>query len=110
MTVKQLKNELKLEVFTKDVSLDQPVEGGYVGDMLSWVMSHCKKNECWITVLNSINMIAVASLTEASCIILSEGVQPEAMALARAEREGIAVLGSSDPSFDLCIKVDSCIK
>ena len=39
--------------------------GVYAGDLLSRAMSHVKAGSLWITIMNNMNVIAVASLTEA---------------------------------------------
>ena len=53
---------------------DREVTGVYIGDLLSWVMGKANSGDAWITIMSNINILAVASLTDCSCIILSEGV------------------------------------
>lgn len=48
--------------------------GVYAGDLLSRAMSHVKAGSLWITIMNNMNVIAVASLTEAAAVLLAEGV------------------------------------
>ena len=45
------------------------IEGVYIGDLLSIVMSKAKKNYAWITIQTHINIVAVAELLELACII-----------------------------------------
>ena len=74
MTVFELSN---LENF-KAVCISCPerkIEDVYCGDLLSWVMGKAKQNDAWITIMNNINVLAVASLIDVSCIILSESVE-----------------------------------
>ena len=53
---------------------DREVTGCYIGDLLSWVMGRAAADNAWITIMSNVNILAVASLADASCIILSEGV------------------------------------
>ena len=74
MTVKALAN---MELFTP-VILSEPerdISGVYIGDLLSWVMGRAESGDAWITIMSNVNIIAVASLSDVSCIILSENVE-----------------------------------
>lgn len=54
-----------------------------------------------ITVQNHNNILAVASLLEFSCIILPDGLLPEAGVVEKANDEGIAILGTDKGSYDI---------
>ena len=101
MTVKELAEKLELEVFTAGEGLEREVKGAYIGDLLSWVMSHASKGNLWVTVLNHINIVAVAVMTEVSCILLPEGIKPENQTIERAKVEGITVLGSKHDAYTI---------
>ena len=57
-----------------DLNLEKTLEGIYCGDLLSWVMSHAKEGEAWITVQTHINVIAVALKVEMLTVSLKERV------------------------------------
>ncbi|MBQ2826336.1 MAG: hypothetical protein IJF13_03845 [Clostridia bacterium] len=80
---------------------DREITAGYVGDLLSWVMGRAPEGGAWITVMTNVNVIAVASLSDVACVILAEGAELDEAALSRAKTEGINVLASSKPAFDL---------
>ena len=80
---------------------DREITAGYVGDLLSWVMGRAPEGGAWITVMTNVNVIAVASLSDVACVILAEGAKLDEAALSRAKTEGINVLASSKPAFDL---------
>ena len=80
---------------------DREITAGYVGDLLSWVMGRAPEGGAWITVMTNVNVIAVASLSDVACVILAEGAELDEAALGRAKTEGINVLASSKPAFDL---------
>ena len=76
--------------------------GVYAGDLLSRAMNHVHEGDIWITIMSNINVIAVASLTEAACVILAEGVTMEPPVLAAAEERGVCVLMSDFTVYELC--------
>ena len=45
--------------------------GAYTGDLLSYVMSRAKSGDAWVTIMSNVNVIAVAGLTDVSCVILA---------------------------------------
>ncbi len=76
--------------------------GVYAGDLLSRAMSHVTEGDLWITIMNNINVIAVASLTEAAAVILAEDVVMDAETLAAAEQKGVAVYTTPLTVYELC--------
>lgn len=84
---------------------EREVNGAYIGDLLSWVMGRAQADNAWITIMNNVNVIAVASLADVSCIILAEGVELDGELKATAEAKGINVLTSSLPSFETAEKL-----
>ena len=77
-------------------------EGVYAGDLLSRAMSHVEADNLWITIMNNVNVIAVASLADAAAVLLAEDVSLTPDALAAAEEKGICVLSAKQPVYDLC--------
>lgn len=82
---------------------DREVSGAYAGDLLSWVMGRASADNAWITIMSNINVIAVASLADVSCVILAEGVAPDAQLLETAETKGINILSSAGPAFETAV-------
>jgi hypothetical protein len=108
MTVQGLKDALNL---TPIVLCDgeREVTGGYAGDLLSWVMGRAQADQAWVTIMSNNNIVAVASLTDVACIILSEGVQPDAGVSETALAKGVNILGSQESTFALCGRIHGCI-
>ncbi len=79
----------------------QPVEGGYASDLLSDVMANAKKNDIWITLQTHPNIVAVAVLKEISAIVIINRRKPEPGMLEKADKEGVPVLTSQLPAFEL---------
>lgn len=85
------------------------VFGGYAGDLLSWVMGRLEPDSAWVTIMSNVNIVAVASLADPACIILSENVVPDAEVLARAEQQGVNVLATERTTFEVCAEIASVL-
>lgn len=77
-----------------------PITGGYACDLLSLVVSRIKTNDVWFTILNSINVIAVATLAECAYVMLTDGVEMESRVLDRAREKGVCVLSTTLPTYE----------
>ncbi|HIZ54649.1 MAG TPA: hypothetical protein H9671_00380 [Firmicutes bacterium] len=89
---------------------NKEVTGGYIGDLLSWVMGRCKEGDAWITVMGNRNAVAVALLRDVSCIILCEDAELDADARTKADEEGIFIVRSSLPAYELAIRLSALLK
>lgn len=98
MTVTELTEKLGLTVFCCP-DAQRPVTGGYMGDLLSWVMGRAQEGQAWITIMSNQNVAAVAALSDVSCVILTENVQPDPDLLKKAQTQGINLLGTAESSF-----------
>ncbi|MGC4019098.1 MAG: DRTGG domain-containing protein [Muricomes sp.] len=74
-------------------------------DLLSIAMSKAPADGVWVTVMGNRNTLAVASLADVACIILAEGVALDEGTIAQAEKEGIAILTTELPIFDIALEV-----
>lgn len=108
MTVSELAQTLSLNVIAMP-DPDRVVSGGYVGDLLSWVMGRAQADEAWITIMSNQNVAAVAALSDVSCVIFAEGVQPDADLLKKAEVQGINLLGSGKSSFRTAVELGNAL-
>jgi hypothetical protein len=103
--LEELAQRLELEVRTAKGKLDVQVTGGYVSDLLSWVMAKAQAGNVWITIQAHSNIVAVASLISLSGIIVAEGVAPEPATLEKAEQEGIPILTTQLPMYAVAGKM-----
>lgn len=110
MKVFELIEELGLTVFTGSEGIDRDITGGYVSDLLSDVMGNAREGNIWITLQNHMNVIAIASLKELSCIVLVKGIIPIPEIVDKANEEGIPVLGSVENTFELSGKIYQILK
>ena len=97
-------NDLMSVADIKAVSISSPereIKGGYVGDLLSWVMGSASAGDVWITIMSNVNIVAVATLADTACILLAEGVSIEPDVLRLAQEKGVNILCSERPAFEL---------
>ncbi len=101
MKVSELQEALKLKLISAEGYEDKEVTGCYIGDLLSWVMGRAKPGDAWITIMSNINIAAVASLADTACVILAEGVVPDAGVTEKCNMQDIIVFGSDKTAYEL---------
>ena len=74
-------------------------------DLLSLAMGRLPADGVWVTVMGNRNTLAVASLADAACIVLAEGVSLDSETVEKAKEEGISVLATDLPVFDIALKI-----
>ncbi len=105
MKVRELAQKLNLRLFAGEDGLEREISGVYIGDLLSRVMSNSESGSAWITIHTHVNIVAVASLNELSCIIIPEGIEPEENTLDKAVAESIPILGKKVSSYSLACRI-----
>jgi len=103
MTIFQLAEELGLEKLSGDT--DREVESCYISDLLSRVLGGCQSGDVWITVQSSLNMVAVAIMTDASCVILPEGLTAPDNVIEKANEEGLVIFTSEKSAYSLAVEI-----
>lgn len=63
-------------------------------------MGRAQEDNVWITIMSNINIVAVASLADVSCVVLAEGVTLEDDVRKTAEAKGVNILSSPLPSYE----------
>ena len=104
MTVQELKDTLSLTPVTLPEG-DREVEGVYIGDLLSWVMGRAQADNVWLTIMSNLNIVAVATLADVSCIVLCEGVTLEESVRNTAEAKGVNILTTEAPAYETAKKL-----
>ena len=108
MKISDFAKEINAEILTMPRP-DAEITGGYCGDLLSWVMGRAEEGQVWITIMSNVNIIAVASLADVACIILSEGVVLDADIIETAKQKEINILYSAKPSYETAVVVSELI-
>lgn len=110
MTVKEISEKFPFKVLNTSDSADQRGIGSvYCCDLLSIAMSRMTEDAAWVTVMSNMNTLAVASLTDVSCVILAEGVAVEDNMLVKAKEQGIALFSTELPVFDAALMIGKAI-
>ncbi len=102
MKIKDLLRNDEFECLNPQVGLEGEITSGYVGDLLSWVMANAQEGCAWVTIQTHVNIVAVATLIEMTCIIIPEGAEIEQPALERASLEKMPILKSSLSAYEVC--------
>ena len=105
MKVSEIIGKLDLCVLTKADYEDKEVANCYIGDLLSHVMGKAQPDDLWITIMNNINIVAVAALCDVAAILLCEGVSVPDEVLKKADGEGIIILKSELSAYELAGKL-----
>ncbi len=101
MTADKLIEKLSLTIFAEGEQTD--LSGCYIGDLLSRVISRAASGGVWVTIMNNLNVPAVALLADVPCILLAEGVQPMEGVAQKCADEGIWMLGSDRSAYELAL-------
>ncbi len=102
MTVRELVDKAGLRVAAMPDG-DRPIDGVYIGDLLSWVMGRAREGDAWITIMSNRNIVAVATLADTACILLAEGVQPDEGVAELAEQKGVNLLLCEGSAYDTAL-------
>ena len=97
MKVKDLLNH-GFEMVCGDETRD--ISGCYIGDLLSLAMSRVLKDNVWITIQSNINIVAVASLADAGCIVICDGFSPDSGVCERAKLQDVTILKTELSAYE----------
>ncbi len=100
MNIKELAEKINAVILTGQA--ENEVTGIYACDLLSRVMAKATKGNAWITVHTHLNVVAVAVFAELSCVVIPEGIEVEEATLKRAINEGIPILTTQLPAYEIC--------
>lgn len=110
MKVNELVERLDLQTINAADSLEVEITGGYTSDLLSDVMGNISEGMVWITLQTHRNIVAVASLKEVAAVILVGGAELDVDTAEQAVAQGVTVLRSSLPAFELSGRVFEALK
>lgn len=91
-TVAELAQRLDLQLRSAPAQARRRATGGHCGDLVSAVMAVAREGDLWVTRQVQPHIVPVAALLRLAAIIITDGAQPEAATLARAEVEQVPVL------------------
>lgn len=105
MKVKDIMNELGMNVFSGEKGLENEIAGGYTSDLLSDVMGHSNQGDIWITLQTHKNVMAIASLKDLAAVVLVKGHKPEPDTILKSDEENIPILGTDLQAFEITGKI-----
>jgi len=101
LKLSELVEKLELEIRTGANRLDVAVTRGYASDLMSDVMANAAEGDLWVTLQTHQNIVAVAVMKALAGIILVSGREPQEETVRKAEAEGVPILISKMPTFEL---------
>ncbi len=109
MTVQELVNKLNMEIISKGTTLNTDIDGCYASDLLSLAMANVEKDNVWITVQTNMNILGIASLAEAACIVIAQSMNIPDAVIEKAREEEICLLRTDMPVYKLCLEIGKLI-
>ena len=101
MKLKEVIDELGLELRGDFKALDAEVKKGYVSDLLSDVLANSDESDLWVTLQIHPNIVAVAGIKGLPGIAIINGREPEEDTIKKAEEENIPLMVSKLTAYEL---------
>ena len=105
MTINDLIKDQHFDVQNAGSDPDREMTNVFCCDLLSIAMGKAPAGCAWVTVMSNINTLAVASLADAACIVLAEGIQPDDIMLNKAIEQDIPLFTTSLPVFEAALRI-----
>lgn len=99
MTVKEIANLLEGEIISYEDN-ERYASDVYICDLLSFAMAKVKEDYIWLTIQGNVNVVGVASLTDALCVVICEGVIPNEETIETAKRENITIITCKKSTYE----------
>lgn len=101
MKVFEISEKLNLQAHVQGENFE--VETVYCGDFLSFAISKQGEKACWLTVMNNVNVMGVASLCETSMIVLCDGTTPDENMKKRAEMMEVSIFSTEQSVYQIAV-------
>ena len=108
MTTDKLISHLGLEILSKGQT-EREISGCFICDLLSHAMGRVEADNLWITVQTNMNIVAIATLTDLSAIIIAQNMSVPDDVIQKAEDEEITILKSDLTAYELALKIGELI-
>jgi len=105
MKVKDVINEINGKVLSCLEKQEDEFKGICSSDLLSFVMSRGNKKNGIVTVLNNVNVLAVATLIEASCVIIPSSIEVQDVIIKKANDEGVLIASTALSTYEVCGRI-----
>ena len=101
MNLAEIAEKLQLKVRSGQDHLDVDVKRGYSSDLMSDVLANADAGDLWITLQIHQNIVAVSVMKSLAGVILVNNREPMEDTLEKAKAEGMPVMVSDLPAFEL---------
>ena len=101
MNLAEIAEKLKLKIRSGQDHLDVDVKRGYSSDLMSDVLANADAGDLWITLQIHQNIVAVSVMKSLAGVILVNNREPMEDTLEKAKAEGMPVMVSDLPAFEL---------
>ena len=81
--------------------IDVVITGCYISDLLSLAMSRVGEGNAWVTVQTNINVVAVAALSDAACVVIAEGMDVPQEVRDKAAAQGVNLLRTGKTAYEM---------
>ena len=105
MTVQKLLDSGMFHIVNVGENPEREITVPFCCDLLSIAMGRAPAGCAWVSVMGNMNTLAVATLTDAACIIMAEGATLDDIAMKKARDQEITVMGTELPIFEAAFKV-----
>lgn len=85
-----------------NIAENSEIKAGYCGDLLSVVISKSPEKAVWFTVMNNVNVSAVATLAEISAVVICDVEDINPTLIQKAIENNINLLTSNKDVFTTC--------
>ena len=68
-------------------------------------MGRASEGDAWVTIMSNVNIVAVCTLADPACIVLSEGVKPDEETLRRAKEQEVNIISTTLDTFEACVRI-----
>jgi len=103
MKLQEIIEELDLKVLSNVEERD--VDGVFVSDMLSDVMSSAKPGNLWLTTQTHTNIVSAANLVDIAAVVVTMGKEVPPNTIDLANRYHVIILSTSQANFELAKKL-----
>ena len=101
MQLAEIAEKLQLRVRSGQDRLNVEITRGYASDLMSDVLANTDTGDLWITLQTHQNIVAVSVMKSLAGVILVNSREPMEDTLEKAVAEGMPVMVSDLPAFEL---------
>lgn len=103
MKLKEIIDKVELKTLTNIE--EREVEGVFISDMLSDVMTSAQAGSLWITVQTHTNIVSAANLVDLSAVVITQGKEVPKATVDLANRYHVIILTTPLLHFELAKKL-----